>query len=286
MNILFIDLHIHHKNREALLNYDNNYFVINHTNLDIIDLSKFDVVYSPSQAIDVNKYINTKFLFGPHFSIFPEKNQMDIIQGKNSIYLQPSEWAKNVWLFHPFCKNIRLDVLPFGVNTIKFSPCKSISERTNVFIYYKRRNPHELQILTSFLQSNNLNPRIFNYVTKYPEEEYINYLKNSKFGIWLTAHESQGFALQEALSCNVPLLVWNVTSMNQEYGSNYQDIKATTIPYWDERCGENFTELNELNATFEKFISKLNDYKPREYILENLSFDKCKNKLIELIQKI
>lgn len=286
MNILFIDLHLHHKNREALFNYNNNYVVINHTNLDVIDLSKFDVVYSPSQAIDVNKYLNTKFIFGPHFSVFPEKNQMDIIQGRNSIYVQPSEWAKNVWLFHPFCKNIRLEVLPFGVNTIKFTPCKSISERTNVFIYYKRRNPHELQILISFLQRNNLNPRIFNYVTKYPEEEYINYLKNSKFGIWLTAHESQGFALQEALSCDVPLLVWNVTSMNQEYGSNYQNIKATTIPYWDERCGENFTELNELTSTFEKFISKLNHYKPREYILESLSFDKCKNKLIELIEKI
>lgn len=286
MNILLIDLNIHTKNRDALLNYNNNnYFIINHTNLDIIDLSKFDIVYSPSQPILVNKYPNTKFIFGPHFSVFPEKNQMDIIEGNNSIYVQPSEWAKNIWFFHPFCKNIRLETLPFGVNTMKFSPYNLISQRTNVFIYYKRRNPNELQILFSFLQNQGLNPKIFNYVTKYPEEEYLSYLRNSKFGVWLTAHESQGFALQEALSCDVPLLVWNVTSMNQEYGSNYKDLTATTISYWDERCGESFTKLNELSPTFEKFISKLNNYKPREYIIENLSFDKCKNKMNELIKK-
>lgn len=286
MKILFIDISMHKKNLVALLNYNINISRINHSNLDSIDLSQFDCVYSPAVPINVSRYPNTKFLFGPHFSVFPESQHMEIIKGNNSIYIQPSEWAKNVWLFHPFCRNIRLETLPFGVDTIKFSPCKSISERNNVFIYYKRRNPNELQILISFLQNHGFNPKIFNYVTHYPEEEYIAYLKDSKFGIWLTAHESQGFALQEALSCNVPLLVWNVTSMNQEYGSNYQDIKATTIPYWDERCGENFTELNQLNSTFEKFISKLNHYKPRDYILENLSMEQCKKKIVEVINKI
>jgi glycosyltransferase involved in cell wall biosynthesis len=288
MKILYLKKHMHDKNNNALMNYRNiSYYIIENENLlDTIDLNQFDCVYSPAIPINVSRYPNIKFLFGPHFSVFPEKHQMDIIRGKNVIYIQPSEWAKNVWLFHPFCRNIRLEVLPFGVDTIKFSPCKSISERNNVFIYYKRRNPHELQILFSFLQQNNLNPRIFNYVTKYPEQEYINYLKESKFGIWFTAHESQGFALQEALSCDVPLLVWNVISMNQEYESHFQDIKATTIPYWDERCGESFAEFKELPSTFQKFISKLNDYKPREYILENLSMEQCEQKFIEVINKI
>ena len=65
-------------------------------------------------------------------------------------------------------------------------------------------------------------------------------IANSKYGIILDAHESQGFAIEEALSCNVPLLVWNVSSMSQEEGGNYQHIPATSIPYWDKRCGENF----------------------------------------------
>ena len=102
----------------------------------------------------------------------------------------------------------------------------------------------------------------------------------------MDAHESQGFALEEALSCNVPLLIWNVTSMNQEHGSSYSDIPATTIPYWDERCGEYFYSENELENTFNKFVSNIETYKPREYIVDNLSFDVCEQKLINVINNI
>ena len=99
--------------------------------------------------------------------------------------------------------------------------------------------------------------------------------KNSKYGIILDAHESQGFAIEEALSCDVPLLVWNVTSMNQEEGSNYLNIPATSIPYWDERCGEYFYNKDQFEKTYNKFINKLNTYKPREFVIENLSVKKC-----------
>ena len=86
MNILYININMHSKNNNALLNYKNiNCHIINHTNIDLIDLTQFDCVYSPSQAIDVKKYPNTKFIFGPHFSIFPQKPHMDTIQGFNSI---------------------------------------------------------------------------------------------------------------------------------------------------------------------------------------------------------
>ena len=100
-------------------------------------------------------------------------------------------------------------------------------------------------------------------------------MQQCKYGIILDAHESQGFAIEEALSCNVPLLVWNAKSMSQEVGGNYNNIPCTTIPYWDERCGEYFYEESELEPTFHIFTNKLDTYKPREYIHENLSVDVC-----------
>ena len=74
--------------------------------------------------------------------------------------------------------------------------------------------------------------------------------------------------------------------MNQEYGYNYQDIPATCIPYWDDRCGEFFYSINELPSTFNIFFNNLTNYKPREYIIENISIEKCENKFIEVINKI
>lgn len=72
--------------------------------------------------------------------------------------------------------------------------------------------------------------------------------------------------------------------MNQEYSYNYDDIPATCIPYWDEKCGEFFHVKEELDIAFKLFENKLKTYKPREYILENLSMDKCEEKLIDLIK--
>ena len=119
---------------------------------------------------------------------------------------------------------------------------------------------------------------------------YVNYLHDCKFGIWVDAHESQGFALEEALSCNVPLLVWNAKSINvaTNDGRPYidEDFPATTIPYWDERCGEYFNDSNELEEKFNLFLSKLHQYRPRDFVIENLSFEKCEEKLFEVINKI
>jgi len=288
MKILLLNNGIHVKNLNALLKYKNiQYYIISGNNIDNINTSIFDVVYSPCLPIDVSKYPDTKFLFGPHFSVFPERQQIDIIrQSKNVIYIQPSNWARDVWRNNIYCKDVRIESLPFGVDTEKFNEIKPINQRNNVFVYFKRRNPNELNIIKKFLESLNISFKIFDYVRKYDETEYINYLHESKFGIWLDAHESQGFALEEALSCNVPLLVWNVFSMNQENGSTYENIPATTIPYWDSTCGENFIHPNELLHTFNKFTNNINNYKPRDYILNNLSIKKCEEKFIELVNNI
>jgi glycosyltransferase involved in cell wall biosynthesis len=288
MKILYIKSGMHHKNHNAVINYKNIYFYIS-DNIEIlnsIDLSQFDCVYIPCYPIDISKFPNTKFLFGPHFSVFPENNHMHLIRGKNVIYTQPSKWAAKVWQTNPICSNIRIEPLPFGVDTEKFKEEIPIKERNNIFIYFKTRNPTLLNTIKNFLQSKNLSFEIFNYDTKYDEQSFITFLKKSKFGVWIGRHESQGFALEEALSCNVPLLVWNVKSMNEEYGYNYPDIPATCIPYWDERCGEYFYNINELESTFNKLLTNIYTYKPRQYILENLSFNKCEEKLINLVNNI
>lgn len=286
MKILFVRSSTHIKNFNFIKKCKLiSFYIVDSINIiNNIDLNTFDAVFSPCEIINVSKYPNTKFIFGPHCCLFPHEKNLEIVKGKNSIYIQPSNWPIYFWK----CCDVKiteLNLMPFafGVDTERFVNTKDIQNRNQVFIYFKRRHPNELHYLENFLKHKNISYRIFSYVNKYHENDYLNYLQNSKYGIWLDAHESQGFALEEALSCNVPLLVWNVTSMNQEHGSKYKNIPATTIPYWDETCGEFFYNGNELNNTFEKFISKLDSYKPRDFILNNLSIDICENNLIDLV---
>lgn len=287
MKILFYKGNMHVKNMHALNNYKN--IEIHHINslneLDNRDLSIYDCVFSPCVPIDVSKYPNTKFLFGPQFSVFPE-HTLNLIKSNNSVYNLLSDWVINIWSKYTLCDELRLVKLPFGVDTNRFTDNKPITNRDKVMLYFKHRDPNDLQIIKNLLNLKNISYEVFSYDKKYNENDYIQYLQNTKYGIWVDAHESQGFALQEALSCNVSLLVWCVKTMNQEYGSNYPSLECTTIPYWDERCGEYFYNPEEFEDIFNKFLNNLNNYKPRDFILENLSMDVCEKKLIDCIKSI
>lgn len=299
MKILYLQNGMHHKNQHAITHYKMiHLYVINvPEDLDYIDLTEFDCVYSPATPIDVSKYPKTKFIFGPHFSIFPVEQQTQMVKSKNAVYNLLSDWVVNIWKQYSYCDGLNMVTVPFGVDTAKFNEgtvephiysrgTLRSQNKTEILIYYKNRHPSEFEFLIEKLNELSIKRSIFSYNHRYDENTYIDYLKNAKYCIWIGTHESQGFALQEALSCNVPLLVWNITSMNQEYGQSYEDIPATTIPYWDKRCGEVFYKSEEFVKTFETFLSKLDTYKPREFILENLSEEVCEIKLINTINNI
>ena len=288
MKILLIRNHFHHKNLAALRKYKNiTVDEIDFQELNQFDLSQYNCIYSPALPICVENF-SSSFLFGPHFSVFPEQDKCDLITYKNkkTSYIVLSDWNKKTFSNFPVTKNFQLEDVPFGVDTDTFKETLPIQERQKVFIYYKRRDPHELEFVKKFLDSKGIQYQLFNYESRYNEKDYIDCLSSSKYGIWVGSHESQGFALQEALSCNVPLLIWNVRSMHQEYKSSYQYIPATTIPYWDERCGEYFYEKDEFEIVFDKFIACVNTYQPRQYVLENLSIDVCEKKFMEMVNRI
>jgi hypothetical protein len=287
MKVLFIRSHTHRKNYNFILKCKKiKFFIVDNNYVDNIEFDMFDAVYSPCFPINVQRYPNTKFIFGPQFSVLPDNKLNMIKDHKKSVYNLLSDWVLNLWKLFPISDGINFVKLPFGVDTEKFIDTKDIKDRNQVLVYFKRRNPNELETLKNLLNEKNITFRVFDHINGYDEKVFLDYLQNSKYGIWLDAHESQGFALQETLSCNVPLLVWNVTSMDQEYGSNYEKYKTTTIPYWDNRCGESFYNIEEFEVTYNKFMENIDNYKPREFILENLSVEVCENKLIDLINNM
>lgn len=281
--VLILSSFFHHKNKESLeamlkhLEWNYKYGSTD-------DIHSHDIIYSPAAPVNTALYPKKKFIFGPHFSVFPNEMLQNINNvHNNSIYILPSQWVTNVW------QTMNTQLLPmktfaFSVNTKKFNENKNA--KTKVFVYFKRRKIEELEQVTTFLNGMKVEYRVFDYMQRYDEKDYLSYLQSSKYGIILNAHESQGFAIEEALSSNTPLLVWNSKLMSQEQGGNYSDIPCTSIPYWDKRCGEYFYESDEFESTFEKFLNKLETYRPREYVVEKLSVCTRSNAFKSLIKMI
>jgi len=285
MKKVFLFKNYHHKNQEFL-----NYYVKNNFSLTE-NFNEADIVFSANTFIPIEQYPNKKFIFGPHFSVFPN----NVVQKfnnihKNGIYIQPSQPSVNTWQQEFNFTKLPMKAIPFGVNTDKFKPDKDRRQNNSVLIYYKNRNPEEFKFLETFLKKKNIDYKVFSYLNKYDEKDFLTQLKKSKYGIWLGRHESQGFALEETLSCDIPLLVWNVKLRQQEwtYRHIYKNVKSpvSAIPYWDKKCGEFFYNSNELEKTFDTFIEKVDTYEPRKFILENLSKEKCLEKWNKLINEL
>ena len=108
--------------------------------------------------------------------------------------------------------------------------------------------------------------------------------------IVLDAHESQGFALQEAMSCNVPLLVIDATSMYDEmadgHNSSYDHmkplkLKCTSVPYWSDICGIKITDINKLPKSLGVMLDNWSTFNPRKYIEETLSPKVCMERILK-----
>jgi glycosyltransferase involved in cell wall biosynthesis len=206
-------------------------------------------------------------------------------------YLQHSEWANNVYTPYYQLTNCRL--WPAGIDTNKWQP--GLNKKYDILVYNKIRwdklsKDIELRI-PILLKLNELNIS-YKEITygQYTEDEYHKLLQTCNAMIFLCEHESQGFACLEALSMNIPVFAWDqgfCLDLNR-FKWNHPVIPATSIPFFDERCGmsfKNFEDFENNISSFWQLVNKV-DFKPRAYILENLTLKKSAEKMLTIINSV
>jgi len=123
----------------------------------------------------------------------------------------------------------------------------------------------------------------------YRPEQFHSLLQSSRAMIFLCEHESQGLAYQEALSCNVPILALNPGECLEPDRSRWgvPRIPASSVPYWDDRCGLTFRDAAQFPAALEAFEDKRRQghFQPRAYILENLTLEKCAKRFVDILKE-
>jgi hypothetical protein len=192
-------------------------------------------------------------------------------------YIAPSKWTKDLFVEKVGLKEEKIFIWPVGIDTKKFDDFAH-KKVYDFLIYFKRRNKNELRQITEFLNKKNQNFIIIKY-GEYNDDTFIDAISKSKYGIIIDGTESQGIAIQEMMSCNLPLLVWDVEYWN-DMGDSFK-CDATSVPYFDDRCGIKFYSIEELEEKYKIFIT--GKYSPREFILEKLSLEKSTSALMEIL---
>ena len=170
----------------------------------------------------------------------------------------------------------KICTIPIGVIKEKgVIKVNKITKRNNkCLVYFKNRDASELKKVLEILTSKNIRVDLFEY-GKYDNNKLKKAAKKDSFGILLSSIESQGFAVQELMSCNLPLLVWD-ESNNKFEGRN---ISGSSVPHWSKECGLIVKSFSSLEEQLTNFILNIKEYTPSKLVLNELTYEKFRSNL-------
>ena len=216
-------------------------------------------------------------IIGPQVWLFDGYGQF-LIENQNYYkkLIAPSQWVKDKFINKFNLPENKIAVWPVGIE--EFDNVREPSY--DCLIYFKRRNESELSAVKKFLVDRGLSYRMVEY-GGYDEVGFRNLVNQAKFCFLINGTESQGIAVQEIMSMGTPIIAWDIKEWLDQ-GEAYR-VPATSVPFWDERCGEKFYSIDKLEETFDNFYARINDYDPKAYVKENLSFESSVKTLLDIL---
>lgn len=211
------------------------------------------------------------------------------------LFLQHSQWVLD-WVRSANIYDDRIfDLWHAGIDTDEWVP--DASPRTkdiDVLMYCKihwdkdRWNTELVDPIKKDLRSRGATFHTIEYGSYVPAE-YKALLARSNAMVFLSPHEGQGLAYQECLSSGVPVMAWNPGYWLDPARLNYgpELVPATSVPFFDERCGETFRNAEEFASRFDEFYDKCRNrfYQPRQFVLDNLTIGSSTTRMIQLYNK-
>jgi len=250
---------------------------LNHLNINykINELGDINLFLQGHKLIEVDNVNISQLFLGPNIADLPIFNNLLMQTDKYVKSIVPCEWVKNAhakWI-----PENKIEIWNSGIDFNKYNNQKSSIEY-DFLVYYKRRDIVDLNLVLDFLNKKNLKYKLLEY-NHYNDTDFRDTISKSKYGFIIDGTETQGIAIQEMMSCNLPLLVWDIKEWHDRGPAHI--CPATSVPYFDETCGEVFYDIKDIEVAFEKLVK--GSYQPREYILKNCNYITQTKKILQIL---
>jgi glycosyltransferase involved in cell wall biosynthesis len=206
--------------------------------------------------------------------------------------LVPGEWY--VDMCRPYWDRVKS--WPVGIDADLWAPSREEGKSVDVLLYDKVRwerdriAPELIDPIRARLRRDGRSALEIRYGA-YRENDFREALKRCRTMIFLCESESQGIAYQQALSCGVPIMAWDRGGAwrDPDYFPHkvvYEPVTST--PYWDERCGMKFKDIDAFQAQWSEFWRRSRDraFKPREYILDTLTLEQRAQQYFDIAKSL
>jgi hypothetical protein len=218
-------------------------------------------------------------LIGPNVEF--EKFLVDLSFIKNYLLIVPSYWVIPVLQKRLAITEKKIKVWPIGIDVQYWKPTGQ--NRKKLIIYRKSDDGIDLKTVTNFLKKRKITYEIFLYGT-YSQKKFKKSLNESFGAIWLGSTESQGIAIMQAWSMNVPTLV----RRRDKYFDpiTKQTFHASAAPYLTKEVGIFTSKEIVTHTDLHLFLNSLGAYNPRNYIIEHFNHKSSLEKALQLLKEL
>ncbi|WP_259065410.1 glycosyltransferase [Mucilaginibacter sp. X4EP1] len=204
--------------------------------------------------------------------------------------LVPGNWIKD--MFEPYYHE-KVLAWPAGIDIEKWKPRQN-EQASFDFLIYDKIGQHAhyrnnlIDPICKILDEKSFTYQFVRYGS-YTHGELETKLQQARGAIFLSEHETQGLAYQQILASGIPILAWDAGGFWKDpyyYPEKVKYQPVSAVPYWDERCGIKFTGLENFDENVALFMGGLNSFKPRDFILENLTLEKSAGEYLRIYREV
>ena len=208
------------------------------------------------------------------------------VASKYQDFLVPSLWVKDLYESFDCMQGKNIHVWPVGIDTDEWAQTDVTEKPGDCLVYYKNAGEEQLEQAAKLCEENNLSVGLMSYGS-YEEKDLAIAVSQCKFCILVTKTESQGIAYMQILSAGLPCFVFEKDRWDDR--SDGVACDASSVPYFDERCGQKISQSSSYelkHAAFATFLENIenNEYNPREYMLENHTLEISTRNFISILE--
>jgi hypothetical protein len=157
---------------------------------------------------------------------------------------------------------------------------------TTALVYWKSGDEAFCEQVEQIVRSCGLEPRRLRAAAGehalFGPGDYRELLEESQLAVFLSAFETQGLALAEAWSMDVPTSVWDPQGEAEWRGRKFQ--AGSSAPYLTEVTGRRWRALDELEPVLRGIVAERATFQPRAWVLAHMTDEICARALYEIIR--
>jgi len=249
------------------------------------------VVYAPAnealrQALELKRRGVVDYVVaGPVNALFADESGGILLSPEIDLVIVPSEWTVDFYEGFPELV-AKSRVCPCGVDAEAWKPAGRTKERSAV-VYWKSGDERFCEAAEEIVRQCGLEP--LRVTSRHGEHgifkpsDYREALDRSVAGVFLSTFETQGIALAEAWSMDVPTVVWDPQGEAEWRGRTFK--AGSSAPFLTSATGAAFRTIDDLATVLRATLGGLTEFQPRQWVLQHMTDAVCAKALYELIRR-